>query len=190
MSLAMGSFFGGVLMSGGEAIHAAVGSAACEEGGTSVCLRALLQEAHSHMDECEGVEAEGGEGRRGWVLQGQVWSREGGGQGQVGACVRPGGGITEGEGGQGEEGDEAGDPAWAAPGDPESGRVRTRAAVEELLDDVPRGLLSVEQAAVLLQWDIFRCDMPCYATGMQEGKRRRLDSECIEDEQGGSDGVT
>ena len=62
--------------------------------------------------------------------------------------------------------------------------------MEELLDDVPRGLLSVEQAAVLLQWDIFRCDMPCYATGMQEGKRRRLDSECIEDEQGGSDGVT
>ena len=71
---------------------------------------------------------------------------------------------------------------YIKPGDPESGRVRTRAAVEELLDDVPRGLLSVEQAAVLLQWDIFRCDMPCYATGMQEGKRRRLDSECIEDE--------
>ena len=108
----------------------------------------------------------------------------------MGACARPGGSITEGEGGQGEEGDEAGDPAWTAPGDPESSRVRARAAVEELLDDVPRGLLSVEQAAVFLQRDIHRCDMPCYATGVQEGKRRRPDSVCIEDEQGGSDGVT
>ena len=79
---------------------------------------------------------------------------------------------------------------WAAPGDPERGRVRTRTAVEELLDDVPRGLLTVVQAAVPLQWDIYRCDMPCYTAGMQEGKRRGLDAECIEDEQGGSDEVT
>ena len=68
--------------------------------------------------------------------------------------------------------------------------MRTRAEVEDLLSDVPRGLLSADQAAVFLQWDIYRCNMPCYVMGEQVGKRRRLDSECIEEEQGGSDGVT
>ena len=42
---------------------------------------------------------------------------------------------------------------------------------------------------MFLQWDIYRCDMPCYIVDMQKGERRRLDSECIEDEQGGSGGV-
>jgi len=51
--------------------------------------------------------------------------------------------------------------------------------VEELLDDVPRGLLALEQAAVFLGWDIYRCGMPGYAASMQEGQIRRLDSYCI-----------
>ena len=43
----------------GEAIHAGVEVEACEEGSTPVCLRALLHEAHTHMDQCDRVGAEG-----------------------------------------------------------------------------------------------------------------------------------
>ena len=61
---------------GWEALHAGLGTQACEEGGGSVCLRALLPEADAHLDECGGVGAEGGD--RGWEVWGQVWNGEGG----------------------------------------------------------------------------------------------------------------
>ena len=54
-----------------------------------------------------------------------MWDRDVGEQGQVGVRVYLGGSTTEGAAAQGEEGDEASDPARVAPGDFASGRVRT-----------------------------------------------------------------
>ena len=145
---------------GWEALHAGLGTQACEEGGGSVCIWALLPEADTHLDKCGGVGTEGGDRER--EVWGQVWSGEGGGEWEVAAPVSVGGGIAEGERWQGQEGDEAGYTAAAVLRDPGGGGAAVGAGLEQV-------------AAVRA---------PCYVVGGGEAKRRRVDADVIGKEQG------
>ena len=180
--------------SGGEAIHEGVAGEACEEGGTPVCLRALLHEAHTHMDQCDRVGAEGAD--RGWQVRQQVQPGESGGEGEVAAQVCFGGGIAEGERWGWQEGDEAGHTSPASPGDSGGSRVRDRdpAVVEDLMKWCPRGMFSESQARSLLEMVVYEDEVALLECSQVAGEQRapkRRRRECfIIMEQGGADGVT
>ena len=154
---------------GEEGLHGGLGAGSCEEGGGPLCIWPLLQEANTHLDQCDGVDTEGGD--RGWEVRQQVRSRVLGREGQVGAQTCTGGGVTEGESRQGEEGDEAGYPTSAAQGGSGGGAVVSGCVV------VIEPVLNEDLLAI-------------YVRGAQEAKRRRLAAAVIEEEQGGSEGVT
>ena len=150
-------------------VHGGIGAGACEEGGGPLCIWPLLQEGNPHLDQCDGVDSEGGD--RGWEVRQQVRSRVLGREGQVGAQTCTGGGVTEGESRQGEEGDEAGYPTSAAQGGSGGGAVVSGCVV------VIEPVLNEDLLAV-------------YVRGAQEAKKRRPAAAVIEEEQGGSEGVT